>query len=332
MVFLTRALRALAVVVAILFAPVFGSRAANVDPVTITIATGSFGGLYHPVGGAICKLVNENRHEHGISCTVKITDGSLENLYQLRNGEVAFALTQSDWHFHAVKGTGPFRDLAPFDDLRSVFSVYIEHFTILARDDKDINTFQDLKGKRVFLGAPGSGRRQTMKAIMDAHGWTAADIIDVSEYYASNEAESLCDNEFDAYVYTIGHPNSSVKEALATCRVTLVPVEDKVVDRLVEVRPYYVPSTLPGGLYRDVSEDVPGFGLVATLVTTVDVDPRIVWRVTESLIENLDRLRAAFSAFSTLQETELRSKGLTAPLHFGAAQYFDQQVSRKDGQ
>ena len=137
----------------------------------ITIGTGGVTGVYYPTGGAICRLVNRGRRDHGIRCSVESTGGSIYNLNALRKGEMDLAVAQSDWQYHAFKGTEYFSEQGPMDDLRSVFSIHNEAFTVVARADAGINTIDDIVGKRVNIGNTGSGMRATMNVIMEAKGW-----------------------------------------------------------------------------------------------------------------------------------------------------------------
>jgi len=301
------------------------AKAAVADvPATVTIATGKVGGIYHPVGGALCKLVNEGTAEHGISCTIEITGGSSGNIRELRDRRVALAMAQSDSQYSAVKGIGPFEEDGPFDAMRSMFSPYVEQFTLVAREDADINAFKDLKGKRVYMGPPGSGKRETMEVIMDAFGWSRDAVEDISELQTSNVAEALCDNEIDAFIFTIGHPSPAVKEAVATCRAVLAPVSGRAIDKLVKHSPIYVSTVIPKGTYMGQSQDIPTVGLVATLVTTEKTDPEVVYQVTKAFFENLGRLREASPLFWSLTTRDMVSSGRSAPLHEGASRYFSE--------
>ncbi len=258
----------------------------------------------------------------GIACTVEITGGSTDNLKDLREGRVSLAMVQSDSQYSAVKGIGPFEEDGPFDELRAMFAPYVEHFTLVARDDAGINSFEDLKGKRVYTGPPGAGKRETMRVVLDALGWNGDEIEDISEFKASSVAEALCDNEIDAFVYTIGNPNPAVKEAVATCRAVLAPVAGPAIDKLVSTSPIYVAAVIPKGTYTGQSRDIATFGLVATVVTTTRAKPEVVYQVTKAFFENLDRLREASPLFSSLTTPETVSSGRTALLHAGASKYF----------
>jgi TRAP transporter TAXI family solute receptor len=291
------------------------------EPESITIATGQSGGLYQPVGGAICNAINGQRDEHSLTCTVEITDGSIENIAQLRNNQVELAMAQSDWQHDAFKGVGSFKAAGPFADLRSVFAVYVENFTVVARGDKNFKTFEDLKGQRVFMGNPGSGQRPTMQVVMKAYGWSLDAVIDVNEFKAASLAQALCDHEFDAFIYTVGHPNFIVKEAITTCNAEILPVTGPGIDRLIKKQPLYVASVIPGDLYPGHSREVPTLSLAATLITRAETRPEIIERIIKAFFENLDSLKEASPVFFSLRQEDRFTVGLTAPLHEGALSY-----------
>ncbi len=305
------------------FADIGASKASD-DGASVTIATGRVGGLYQPVGGAICKLAEKSLVEQGLSCTVDISGGSVPNIKDLRKGNVVLALVQSDLQQDAVDGTGPFEDESPFKNLRSMFALYVEHFTIVARGDKDIDTFEDLKGKRVYLGGTASSRRDAMDVLMDAYSWTGQEVTDVSEFEGANLAEALCDGEFDAFVYTIGHPNPTVREATALCDAKLVKVAGPIIEKLNRENPFYVASVIPGGTYKGNPRDVPTVGVVATLVTTAEVPADVIYQITKAYIENLGLLQALSPLFLSLTKEEMVKTGLAAPIHEGALKYFSE--------
>ena len=134
----------------------------------MTIGTGGVTGVYYAAGGSICRLVNKDRAKHGFRCTVESTGGSVANINTIKAGDLDFGVAQSDWNYHGYKGTKAFESSGPFPDLRSVFSIHPEPFTVLARADANIKTFTDLKGKRVNVGNPGSGTRASMDELLTA--------------------------------------------------------------------------------------------------------------------------------------------------------------------
>ena len=233
----------------------------------ITIGTGGVTGVYYPTGGAICRLVNKGRKDHGIRCSVESTGGSIYNIKTIRAGELEFGVAQSDWQYHAYNGTSRFEDDGAFEGLRAVFSVHPEPFTVVARADSGISTFDDLKGKRVNIGNPGSGQRGTMEVLMDAKGWTTDDFALATELKAAEQSAALCDNQIDAMVYTVGHPSGSIQEATTACESVLVEVSGDAVNGLVNDNPYYRTATIPGGMYRGNDEATQTFGVGATFVS-----------------------------------------------------------------
>ncbi|MGP9790644.1 TAXI family TRAP transporter solute-binding subunit [Roseinatronobacter sp. NSM] len=288
----------------------------------ISIGTGGVTGVYYPAGGSICRLVNAGRAEHGIRCGVESTGGSIFNINALRSGELEFGVAQSDWQFHAFNGSSSFEEDGPHEDLRAVFSLHPEPFTVVARSDSGIASFDDLAGKRVNIGNPGSGQRGTMEVVMDAMGWDMDTFAVVSELQAGEQAQAMCDNNIDAIVYTVGHPSGAIQEATTACDTVLVNADNDTIRALVDDRDYYRMATIPGGMYRGSDNDVTTFGVGATFVTSANVPEDVVYEVTKAIFEGMDTFRGLHPAFENLVPEEMVSDGLSAPLHDGAARYF----------
>lgn len=291
----------------------------------ITIGTGGVTGVYYPTGGAICRLVNKGRKEHGVRCSVESTGGSVYNINTIREGELEFGVAQSDWHYHAYNGTSKFSDKGAFKDLRAVFSVHPEPFTVVARADSGVKDFSDLKGKRVNIGNPGSGQRGTMEVLMDALGWTTSDFALTTELKAGEQSAALCDNQIDAMVYTVGHPSGSIKEATTACDSVLVNVSGAAVDKLISDNSFYRTASIPGGMYRGTDADTMTFGVGATFVSSTAVSEDTVYAVVKSVFENIDDFKKLHPAFANLKPEEMASDGLSAPIHPGAAKYYKEK-------
>ena len=291
----------------------------------ITIGTGGVTGVYYPTGGAICRLVNQGRRDHGVRCSVESTGGSVYNINTIREGELEFGVAQSDWQYHAYNGTSQFEEAGPFEGLRAVFSVHPEPFTVVARADSGITTIDDLAGKRVNIGNPGSGQRGTMEVLMEAKGWTMDDFALATELKAAEQSAALCDNQIDAMVYTVGHPSGSIQEATTACDSVLVEVAGEAVEGLVAANPFYRTATIPGGMYRGNDNDVQTFGVGATFVTSADVSEEVVYTLVKSVFDNFEDFKGLHPAFANLVPEEMASAGLSAPLHPGAEKYFREQ-------
>jgi TRAP transporter TAXI family solute receptor len=302
--------------------------AAGLEPTLVSIGTGGRTGVYYLAGGAICELVDDRRWETGVRCVAEASDGSIENLRDVRSGARTFGIVQSDWQHHAVHGTGAFRQAGADRELRSVFSLFREPFTVVARPDAGIRTLSDLKGKRVSLGPAGSGGRSTMGVVMQALGWTEEDFAWVTDLPMPEAPRALCEGEIDAAVFVVAHPNLAVEEAITNCNALLAPVEGPVVERLMAGNDYFSPTEISSGTYAGQAVGVPSFALTATLVASSRTSPAVVYEVTRAVFENFDAFRATHPAFADLDRIEMFSEGLTAPLHEGALRYFGQAKLR----
>ena len=290
----------------------------------ITIGTGGQTGVYYVVGQSICRLVNRGADEHNLKCTAPSTGGSIANINAISAGDMDMGVAQSDWQYHAYNGTSKFED-NKVDKLRAVFSVHGEPFTVIARADSGIESFDDLKGKRVNVGNPGSGQLATMEEVLAAKGWTMDDLALASELKPAEQAAALGDNKVDAIIYTVGHPNGSIQEATSTVEAKLVPVTGEAIDKLVAENAFYAKATVPGGMYPGTPDDVETFGVKATFVTSADVDDDVVYQVVKAVFDNFDRFKGLHPAFANLKEEDMISGGLSAPLHPGAVKYYKER-------
>ena len=288
----------------------------------VTIGTGGVTGVYYPAGGAICRLVNMNRKEHGIRCSTESTGGSVYNLNAIRKGELDLAVAQSDWQYHAYNGTSQFEKDGANRKLRAVFSLHPEPFTVVASKGSGIRTFEDLEGKRVSVGNPGSGQGATAEVLMDEMGWTMDNFALPAELKASEQSQALCDGNIDAFFYTVGHPSGAIKEATTSCDSVLVEVDNKATRKLINDNPYYQKAVIPGGMYRGSDDGVKTFGVAATFVSSTDVSDEVVYQVVKAVFENFDSFKRLHPAFANLEKEEMVSDALSAPLHPGAARYY----------
>lgn len=298
--------------------------AAQAEETFITIGTGGQTGVYYVVGQSICRLVNRGSSEHNIKCTAPSTGGSIDNINAIKNGDRQLGVAQSDWQYHAYNGTSKFEG-AKFDKLRAVFSVHGEPFTVVARADSGVKNFDDLKGKRVNIGNPGSGQRATMDVVLDAKGWSTDDFALASELKAAEQAGALGDNKIDAMIYTVGHPAGAIQEATTTTDAVLVNVDGDPISKLVDENAYYAWATIPGGMYKGNPDDIKTFGVKATFVTSEDVPDEVIYEVVKAVFDNFDRFKKLHPAFENLKEEDMIKGGLSAPLHPGAEKYYKEK-------
>ncbi|MGE0310717.1 MAG: TAXI family TRAP transporter solute-binding subunit [Lautropia sp.] len=301
------------------------SAPAHAQQKFITIGTGGVTGVYYAAGGAICRLVNKDRKQHGIRCSVESTGGSIYNINTIRAGELDMGVAQSDWQYHAVNGTSSFKDQGPFKDLRAVFSLHPEPFTVLARKEANIKSFEDLKGKRVNVGNPGSGTRASMEELLQALGWKLSSFSLASELKADEHGAALCDNKIDAFFYGVGHPSANIQDPTTTCGAKLVPLTGKAVDDLVSKNPYYAKAQIPGGIYAGNKEPTQTYGVLATMVSSTKTSPELVYQVVKAVFENFEDFKKLHPAFANLKPENMIKDGLSAPLHDGAAKYYKEK-------
>ena len=290
----------------------------------VSIGTGGVTGVYYPTGGAICRLVNKNRKEHGIRCSAESTGGSIYNINTIRAGELEFGVAQSDWQYHAYNGTSKFADNGKFSKLRAVFSVHPEPVTVIARDDSGIEQLMDVKGKRMNIGNPGSGTRGTWEVIEEALGWKRSDLKLAAEMKSAETGQAVCDDKIDAYFWLVGHPSALTQESLASCAAHLVDVKGPAIDKLVKENSFYRTATIPAGMYNN-DRDIQTFGVGATFVSSTDVPDDVVYVIVKAVFDNFDDFKKLHPAFANLKEKEMISDSLSAPIHPGAAKYYKER-------
>ncbi len=303
----------LLVTLALIFTPLHSAE--------VIIGTGSKSGVYFQAGRAICRLIKRNIP--GTTCTALESAGSVANLINVEAGALELGLVQSDLQYHAFNHSGPFEFVdTPYANLRSLFSLYTESFTLVTRREADIRTLDDLKGRKINIGNPGSGQRATMEVVMAAKGWSKDDFQLVTELPAAQQSLALCHDRVEAMVYTVGHPNFSVAKALSLCQAAITEVSGPDIDRLVAETPYYARTVIPAGIYPSIVTPVATFGVLATVVSSSDVDEDQIYTIVKSLFDNLDYFRGMHVVFKNLSPEAMIRDGLSAPLHEGAKRYY----------
>ena len=290
----------------------------------VTIGTGGVTGVYYAVGGAVCRLMNKDRAKTGLRCSVESTGGSVFNVNAIKSGELDFGLTQSDVQFNAVKGLQQFKDKAD-TELRAVYAVHPEPFTVLARKEANIKSFADFKGKKFNVGNPGSGTRASMEELLVALGWKMSDFALASELKADEHGTALCDGKIDGFFYGVGHPSANIQDPTTTCGAKLVSVTGPAVDKLVNEKPYYAYATIPGGLYPNNPSETRTYGVLATLVSSSKVPSETVYAIVKGVFENFDEFKKLHPALAILKPESMIKDGLSAPLHEGAAKYYKEK-------
>jgi uncharacterized protein len=247
---------------AIAFATLAGCMALSVAlaPTPIIIATGTPGGIYHPVGNAICRLFNLADEAPAQPCVAIRSDGSVANIERVARGDAALALSQSDVAHAAFQGQGPFADAGPNPRLRMLIALYPEALTVVARADSRIVDFEDLKGARLGLGKSGGGYMFTRDIVLAFYGITIPDKTRMPELEPAEQNVALCADAVDAIVFAAGHPNGLTQEATTGCPARLVRLAGPPIDRLLAAHPYYVASVIPAACTTGIPTTSPPSG------------------------------------------------------------------------
>jgi TRAP transporter TAXI family solute receptor len=228
-------------------------------------------------------------------------------------------------HYNATKGLAQFKDGGAFGDLRAVYSVHPEPFTVLARKEANISKFEDFKGKRFNVGNPGSGTRASMEELLGAMGWKLSDFALASELKADEHGPALCDNKIDGFYYAVGHPSANIQDPTTTCGAKLVSLTGPAIAKLIAEKPYYAGATIPGGMYAANAQPTETYGVLATLVTSAKVPDDVVYQLVKATFDNFDEFKKLHPAFANLDPAKMVKDGLSAPLHPGAAKYYKEK-------
>ncbi len=288
----------------------------------VTIGSGSVTGVYYPTAGAISKIVNKRRKEHGIRATVEATGGSAYNVNAMSIGELDMGIVQSDVGFRAYNGIGDFKG-KKVEKLRSVFSLHPEPYHIVASGKSGIKTFADLKGKRVNIGNPGSGQRSSSEVLFTLTSFGLKDMT-VESLKASEAPDFLRDGRIDAFCYTVGVGSASIVDIASSHAVRIIAVDNYIIEKLKKGRPYFVTVDIPGGVYPNNPDPIRTFAVKATLLTTTDVPDEIVYNVVKAVYENFSEFKKTHPALGALTP-EKTLEGMSAPFHPGALKYYKER-------
>lgn len=288
------------------------------DGKEVIIGTGGETGVYYATGKALCRLLIDA----DIPCKAEVSAGSIDNLKKLQSKHFTLAMAQSDWQFHAYRGSSKW-DGDKFETLRFVFSVYPEPVQIVVKRDANIRKWRDLRGKRVNVGNPGSGSRQTVEEMLSPNKWKNNMFAEVHELPSSKQVDAFCDNQFDAFVFSVGIPNQAMNRAVNECSGKIIGPDPIMTRKLATAaRPYYSKTTIPGGTYWSGQPAVNTFGVLATLVARSDTDAEIIDTLVRLVFEQFDGFKALHPAFAFSLPSEMVKEGLSAPLHPAAETYY----------
>jgi len=288
------------------------------DRTFLALGTGGTGGTYYPLGGALAQLLSNNVPDLAVSALT--SNASLSNCNFISTGEIEMGLSQANTTYWAYSATGFCKDNQPLPDLRGIASLYPETIHILATKASGINTIEDLKGKKVGVGAPNSGTAADAQIILEAHGLTFDDLkVDFINF--NEVAQRLIDGQIDAGFTTAGFPTSSVINVATKRDIVLIPISAEKIKELTDAIPYYGATVIPGGLYKGVDEPVAALATPALWICDAKLSPTLVYKMTKALWENTDVLAKVHSQGKNVT-LETAIDGIGIPLHPGAELYY----------
>lgn len=287
-------------------------------PEQLIIATGGSAGTYYPLGGGMAQIITDNTN---VSATAQVTGASVENMRLIQNGDVDLALTQTDIADYAVNGTLMFEN-SKVENLQGIATLYFETVQIVIPAGSNIQSVEDLKGKRVSVGAPGSGAEANASQILEIHGLTFDD-LKAEHLSFGDSTQKIQDGNLDAAFVTAGAPTAAVTELSATRGVKLLPIAQDKIDALIAKYPYYAQETIPAGTYKD-QEEIKTVSVKAMLVVRKELPEDLVYNITKSIYENTDKL-VAINAKAKSITLETALDGLSLEIHPGALKFYQEK-------
>lgn len=286
------------------------------DDLFITIATGGTSGVYYPLGAGFSTILED---ELGIDSSVQATQASVENVNLVLEGLAELALITGDTAFQAYEGTGPFEEEGPKEDLRSLAALYPNYLQIVTTEESGINSFEDLKGKKISVGAPNSGTELAAQVLLEGHGLSYDDIT--PDYLSFAESVDQIKNGLvDAAILSSGIPNSGIMDLDTTDGIKLIPIEEEAMEYLTEKYSYLGETVIPANTYS-VDEDVSALEITNAMIVSKDLTEDEVYHMTKAIFENIDTLIETHSAAEDI-DVSRAAEGLSIPLHPGAEKYF----------
>lgn len=281
----------------------------------LSLVTGGTTGTYYPLGGAIAQIITD---ETDSDVKAEVSQASAANMTALKEGDAEIAFVQTDIAYYATQGEFMFEG-NPIENIQAIGSLYPETIQLVTTAGTGIKTYADLKGKKVSIGAPGSGTYANAEQLLEIHGISIDDIQAQNLDFGESQ-ESLQSGQIDAAFITSGTPTGAVESLSATADVVIVPVDDAKADELIAKYPYYAKEVIPVGTYGSTVE-VPTVSVLAMLVVADNLPEDLVYEMTKAIYENTDKIT---HAKGKMIKAETALNGVDIEVHPGAQKYFDE--------
>lgn len=302
------------------------SQAAIVDSRSdlshLLLGTGSVQGVYFPIGGVVCRLLNRHKELHKIRCSLESTGGSIYNLKELKKGNFDIVFAQSDWQFHAYHGSSAFNKIGPNKKLRAIFALEADPIAILVKRGSDITHFDELADHRVSFGYTRSLQHRIIDDLLATKGWSNQNFKEVRPMSDIKQVAQLCEDKIEAITLLSSSLNEYLKALPEDCQMDVIPIVGSEVSTVINNKPYYRTGKILKGLVPGVDEDVQSFGLGATFVANEDTSPKAIYHVVKEVVENFRDFKSLHPSLAALDKKELSHAGISIPLHPGAIRYY----------
>ena len=282
----------------------------------MTMGTGGTAGTYYAYGGVLAQYI---KNHADIEVVVVSTDGSKANIQSIDAGDYQLGTVQSDVLAYAWEGTRSFEAEGAIDSFRVVAGLYAEAVQLITMDP-EIKSVADLAGKKVSIGAPGSGVYFNAVDVLTAAGLTEADIQPQYQSFADS-TDALKNGQIDAAFIVAGPPTPAITELCTTNNAYLVPIDGEIAEKLMADCPFYTVHAIPAGTYPGQDVDVNTVTVKATLIVDADASEDDVYKLTKAIFDNIDAISAENAKGKELSIDNAVS-GMAAPFHAGAAKYF----------
>jgi len=291
-------------------------------PSHLYLGTGSVQGVYFPIGGVICRLLNRHKALHRLRCTLESTGGSVYNLRELREGNFDLVVAQSDWQYHAYNGSSTFEKDGANENLRAVFALESDPLALIVRKGSGVEKFDDLANRVVSFGYARSLQHRVINDLLAVKGWTDDNFKEVRRMSDTKQIGQLCLGNVEAILLLASSLNDYLKDIAPDCELQLVPIVGDEVAQVIKQKPYYRTGTILKGLPINKDSNITSFGLGATFVASQSTSPKAIYHVVKEVVENFRDFKSLHPSLETLDKNELPYAGISIPLHPGAIRYY----------
>lgn len=287
----------------------------------LLLGTGSVQGVYFPIGGVICRLLNRHKNAHKIRCSLESTGGSIYNLKEIGEGNFDLVFAQSDWQFHAYNGTSTFEKQGANKNLRAVFALEADPVALIVRTESDVKAFDDLADRRVSFGYTRSLQHRIIDDLLEAKGWNNDNFKEVRPMSDVKQVAQLCSGQIESIALLTSSLEDNLRGITDDCQIRLIPIVGPEVTAVINAKPYYRAAQTLKSMYGG-DEDVMSFGLGATFVASESTSPKAIYHVVKEIVENFRDFKSLHPSLAGLKKKELSHAGISIPLHPGAIRYY----------